>query len=45
MQERSFALPSGRLQAVEHGGGPLVICLHGLSANARSFDVIGERLA
>jgi pimeloyl-ACP methyl ester carboxylesterase len=45
MEELSLALPSGRLQAIEHGGGPLVLCVHGLSANARAFDVIGERLA
>jgi pimeloyl-ACP methyl ester carboxylesterase len=47
MEELSLALPSGRLQAVVHGpaDGPLVLCLHGLTANARAFDVIGERLA
>jgi pimeloyl-ACP methyl ester carboxylesterase len=47
MEEISLKLPSGRLQAVAHGaeGAPLVLCLHGLSANARAFDTIGPALA
>ena len=46
MQERDLALPSGRMRALERGpaDGPLVLCAHGLSANARAFDPIGERL-
>jgi pimeloyl-ACP methyl ester carboxylesterase len=45
MEELSLDLPSGRLQAASHGGGPLVICLHGLTSNCRAFDFLGERLA
>ena len=45
MEEITLDLPSGRLQAVSHGGGPLVLCLHGLSSNSRAFDFLGERLA
>jgi pimeloyl-ACP methyl ester carboxylesterase len=46
MRERDLALPSGRLRALERGpaDGPLVLCAHGLSANAHAFDVVGERL-
>ncbi len=47
MEEIILELPSGQVQAVAHGhaGRPLVLCLHGLSANARAFDFLGERLA
>lgn len=45
MEEITLDLPSGRLQAVSHGGGPLVLCLHGLTANGRAFDFLGQRLA
>jgi pimeloyl-ACP methyl ester carboxylesterase len=47
MEELTLELPSGRVQAVSHGapGAPLVICLHGLSANARAWDTLGDRLA
>lgn len=47
MEELSLELPSGRLQAVAHGAedAPLVLCLHGLSSNARSWDFLGERIA
>ncbi len=45
MEEITLDLPSGRLQAVSHGGGPLVLCLHGLSSNSRAYDFLGERLA
>lgn len=45
MEEITLDLPSGRMQAVSHGGGPLVICLHGLTANSRAWDFLGERLA
>jgi 3-oxoadipate enol-lactonase len=39
-------LSSGRVHAARVGGpGPPVLCLPGLSANLRSFDVIGGRLA
>ena len=36
MEEFTLELPSGRVAAVAHGdaGGPPVICVHGLSANA-----------
>jgi pimeloyl-ACP methyl ester carboxylesterase len=50
-----LALPSGRLRALGWGrkgpggggadGRPLVVCVHGLSANARSFDAVAGRLA
>ena len=43
--ELDFHLPSGRLHARRSGSrGPVVLCLPGLSANLRSFDVIGDRL-
>ncbi len=45
MEEITLDLPSGRVQAVSHGGGPLVLCLHGLTANSRAWDFLGERLA
>jgi pimeloyl-ACP methyl ester carboxylesterase len=47
MRERDLALPSGRLRALERGpaDGPLVLCVHGLSANARAFDGFADRLA
>ncbi|MEJ7892864.1 MAG: alpha/beta hydrolase [Solirubrobacteraceae bacterium] len=47
MEELSLDLASGRVQAVAHGpvDAPLVLCLHGLSANARAWDFLGERLA
>lgn len=36
----------GRLRLRDHGGdGGLVLCVPGLSANATSFDILGERLA
>ena len=40
-------VPAGRLRADLRGpaGGGLVICLPGLTANLRGFDVIGPRLA
>lgn len=40
-------LPSGRLRAHRHGpdGGRLTLCVHGLSANSRSFDLLGAELA
>jgi pimeloyl-ACP methyl ester carboxylesterase len=42
-----FYLPSGRLHAELRGPreGRLVLCLPGLSANLRGFDVIADRLA
>ena len=45
MEEITLDLPSGRLAAVSHGGGPLVLCLHGLTANSRAWDFLGDRLA
>jgi pimeloyl-ACP methyl ester carboxylesterase len=40
-------LPSGRLRARRHGpdDAPLLLCVHGLSANLTAFDWLGERLA
>jgi pimeloyl-ACP methyl ester carboxylesterase len=40
-------LPSGKFRAHRFGpeGAPLVLCVHGLSANSRSFDFLGESLA
>lgn len=39
-------LPSGTLRAHRSGAGPdrLVLCVHGLSANSRSFDFIARAL-
>ncbi len=45
MEEITLELPSGRLAAVSQGEGPLVLCLHGLTANCRAWDFLGERLA
>lgn len=46
-QELSLPLPSGTLRAHRFGpaGAPLVLCVHGLSANSRSFDFLAESLA
>jgi pimeloyl-ACP methyl ester carboxylesterase len=43
----NLPLPSGTLRAHRFGpaGAPLVVCVHGLSANSRSFDFLGESLA
>ena len=40
-------LPSGRLHAQQWGdpGAPLVLCVHGLSANMHGFDAIGPAVA
>jgi pimeloyl-ACP methyl ester carboxylesterase len=45
--EFDLTLPSGRLHAQSFGPreAPLVLCLPGLSANLKSFDFIGERIA
>lgn len=47
MEEIGIHLTSGRLQAVRHGDeeAPLVLCGHGLSANARAWDAVGAHLA
>ena len=47
MEEIGIHLGSRRLQAVRQGAtdAPLVLCGHGLSANARAFDALGARLA
>src|SRR4051812_46324328 len=47
MEELALALPSGRVAAEVrgHADGPLVVCVHGLSANLRAFDAIAPRLA
>jgi pimeloyl-ACP methyl ester carboxylesterase len=41
-----LSLASGRLHAERHGpaDGPLVLCVHGLSANLRGFDQIAPAL-
>jgi pimeloyl-ACP methyl ester carboxylesterase len=45
-EEFDLHLSSGRVHGARMGGhGPLVLCLPGLSANLRSFDFIGGRLA
>jgi pimeloyl-ACP methyl ester carboxylesterase len=44
MEELELALPSGRVAAEVRGEGPLVICVHGLSANLRAFDAIAAGL-
>ena len=45
--ELDLQLPSGRIHAQRFGpeGAPLAICVPGLSANLKSFDFLGERLA
>jgi pimeloyl-ACP methyl ester carboxylesterase len=45
--EFDLDLPSGRLHAQRHGppDAPLILGVPGLSANLRSFDFLGERLA
>jgi pimeloyl-ACP methyl ester carboxylesterase len=45
--ESDLQLASGRLHLRRYGsgGGPLVVCIPGLSANAVGFDFLGERLA
>jgi pimeloyl-ACP methyl ester carboxylesterase len=42
-----LALPSGRVRAERRGppDGPLVLCVHGLSANLRGYDTLGAGLA
>jgi pimeloyl-ACP methyl ester carboxylesterase len=47
MVEFTLELPAGRVAAVAHGeaDAPLVLCVHGLSANARAFDVLAGALA
>jgi pimeloyl-ACP methyl ester carboxylesterase len=46
VEEFDIPLSSGRLHAVRLGAGArLVLCVPGLSANLRCFDVIGARLA
>lgn len=45
-EEFDLHLSSGRVHVARRGGGgPLVVCLPGLSANLRSFDFLGGRLA
>jgi pimeloyl-ACP methyl ester carboxylesterase len=44
VEEVVLDLPSGRVAAEVRGEGPLVICVHGLSANLRAFDAIAPRL-
>jgi pimeloyl-ACP methyl ester carboxylesterase len=44
--DRDLDLTGGRLRVRDHGGGGgLVLCVPGLSANATSFDVLAEQLA
>ncbi len=46
MEEFDVQLSSGWVRAARlSASGPLVLCLPGLSASLRSFDVIGHRLA
>jgi pimeloyl-ACP methyl ester carboxylesterase len=46
-QELDLEVGGGRLHAIRRGpvSGEPVLCLPGLTANARSFDLIGDRLA
>ncbi|HYM68275.1 MAG TPA: alpha/beta hydrolase [bacterium] len=46
-QELDLEVGGGRLHALRRGpvSGEAVLCLPGLTANARSFDLIGDRLA
>jgi 3-oxoadipate enol-lactonase len=45
-EELDLQLESGRLHGERRGSGdaPAVLCVHGLSANLRGFDFLGERL-
>ncbi|TMF91516.1 MAG: alpha/beta hydrolase [Chloroflexi bacterium] len=45
--ELDLQLPSGRLHAQRFGSphAPMVLCVPGLSANLKSFDFLGERIA
>lgn len=44
--ERDLHVTGGRLRLRDYGGrGRLALCVPGLSANATSFDLLGERLA
>ena len=46
ISERDLQVGGGRLRVRDHGGGGrLVLCIPGLSSNASSFDMLGERLA
>lgn len=46
IRELDVSLGGGRLRLRDHGGsGRLVVGVPGLSANATSFDLLGERLA
>ena len=46
-EELDLQLPSGRLHGQRFGSrdDPLVLCVPGLSANMKTFDFMGERLA
>lgn len=44
--EHDLEVTGGRLRVRDHGGsGRLALCVPGLSANATSFDLLGERIA
>lgn len=46
ISETDLRVGGGRLRLRDHGGaGRLALCVPGLSANATSFDLLGERLA
>jgi pimeloyl-ACP methyl ester carboxylesterase len=46
IKESDVRVGGGRLRLRDHGGdGSLVLCIPGLSANATSFDILGQRLA
>jgi pimeloyl-ACP methyl ester carboxylesterase len=47
VEERTLELTSGRIAAAVSGpeDGPLVLCVHGLSANLRAYDAIAPRLS
>lgn len=43
--ERRVALPDGEIRLREVGGGPPVLCLHGLSAHGGVWDAVVPRLS
>lgn len=44
--ESDVQAAGGRLRVRDHGGdGRVLLCVHGLSANATSFDLLADRLA
>ena len=45
MRSQRYDLPTTSIFAIEAGRGPLVVCMHGITANAYVFEPVIERLA